>query len=113
MLVAIIGSREIYGYGLDELISHIPQNASELVSGGAAGVDALAEQAAGRLGLPIRVFRPDYDRDGRFAPLVRNSEIVGYADLVLAFWDGRSRGTADTLRKCVETSTPFRIIHIP
>lgn len=63
MRVAIIGSREIYGYGLDELISHIPQNASELVSGGAAGVDALAEQAAGRLGLPIRVFRPDYDRD--------------------------------------------------
>lgn len=50
---------------------------------------------------------------GRFAPLVRNSEIVGYADLVLAFWDGRSRGTADTLRKCVETGTPFRIIHIP
>lgn len=47
MRVAIIGSREIYGYGLDELISHIPQNASELVSGGAAGVDALAEQAAG------------------------------------------------------------------
>lgn len=60
MRVAIIGSREIYGYGLDELISHIPQNASELVSGGAAGVDALAEQAAGRAGaadprLPARL----------------------------------------------------------
>ena len=62
MRVAIIGSREIYGYGLDELISHIPQNASELVSGGAAGVDALAEQAAGRLGLPIRVFLVGQDR---------------------------------------------------
>lgn len=113
MRVAIIGSRETSGYSLDELISHIPQNASELVSGGSSGVDSLAEQAAARLGLPIRVFPPDYERDGRFAPLVRNGKIVERSDLVLAFWDGRSRGTADTLKKCIETGTPFRIIHLP
>lgn len=113
MRVAVIGSREIGSFDTDDLIKHIPLNTTELVSGGAAGIDAMAEEAAHRLGLPITVFRPDYETNGRLAPLIRNSRIVDYADLVLAFWDGRSRGTAYTLRVCVEHGKPFRIISVP
>ena len=113
MRVAIIGSREIGPFGTDDLIRHIPLNTSELVSGGAAGIDAMAEDAARKLGLPMTVFRPDYEANGRLAPLIRNSRIVDYADLVLAFWDGHSRGTAYTLRVCVEHGKPFRIISVP
>lgn len=113
MRVAIIGSREIGPFGTDDLIRHIPLNTSELVSGGAAGIDAMAEDAARRLGLPMTVFRPDYEANGRLAPLIRNSRIVDYADLVLAFWDGHSRGTAYTLRVCVKHGKPFRIISVP
>lgn len=112
MKVAVIGSRKLYNCTVEQIISHIPQNASELVSGGAIGVDQLAQEAAHRLALPIRIFPPDYEKNGKQAPLIRNAQIVDYADLVLAFWDNRSRGTAYTLNLCVKTNTPFRIISI-
>lgn len=112
MRVAIIGSREIKSYTLEAMLAHIPQNTSELVSGGAIGIDTMAERAATRLGLPIKVFLPDYTAYGRMAPLCRNREIVDYADLVLAFWDNHSRGTAHVLRYCVESHKPFRIVSL-
>ena len=70
------------------------------------------EEAARLLHLPIRVLRPDYQTYGRMAPLLRDNQIVQQADLVLAFWDGHSPGTAYTLNQCVQTQTPFRIIHL-
>ncbi|MEM1483294.1 hypothetical protein V6615_00290 [Oscillospiraceae bacterium PP1C4] len=112
MRVAIIGSREIGNFSVESMIPHIPQNASELVSGGAIGIDSLAEKAAILLELPIKIFLPDYDTNGRLAPLFRNLQIVDYADLVLAFWDNQSRGTAHALNHCVQTSKPFRIISL-
>lgn len=112
MRVAIIGSREIGNFTAAHMLPHIPHEAHELVSGGAMGIDALAEQAAKQLRLPIKIFYPDYDANGRLAPLIRNSQIVDYADLVLAFWDNHSRGTAHTLNRCIETGKPFRIISI-
>ena len=110
MRVAIVGSREAGGFTVDGMIPHIPQNTSELVSGGAAGIDTIAEQAARALDLPITIFAPDYGANGKLAPLIRNQKIVDYADLVLAFWDHHSRGTADTLNYCIQTHKPFRII---
>ncbi len=112
MRVAVIGSREIGDFSIKSMIEHIPENASELVSGGAPGIDTLAEQAAGLLGLPIKIFRPDYEQEGRLAPLLRNIRIVEYADLVIAFWDNHSRGTAHALNHCVQTSKPFRIVSL-
>ena len=91
---------------MDQVISHIPLNASLLISGGACGVDTLAEQAARELCIPIQILRPDYRTHGRLAPLVRDDKIVQQADLVLAFWDGSSSGTAYTLRRCVDSHTP-------
>ena len=109
MTVAIIGSRNTEDFSIENMISRIPQNATELVSGGAEGVDAMAVQAALMLGLPIQVFSPDYKIYGNMAPLVRDRRIVDAADLVLAFWDGHSRGTAYTLKYCIERRRPFRI----
>lgn len=112
MKVAVVGSRDTGGLTVEAVLAQIPPETTELVSGGASGVDTLAEEAARRLGLPIRVFRPDYKYGGRLAPLARNRQIVEYADLVLAFWDHRSRGTAHTLNYCVETGKPFRIFEL-
>lgn len=107
--VAVIGSRDTGDIKLEHLLAHIPLNTSLLISGGAAGIDSYAEEAARILKLPIRVILPDYVTFGRQAPLVRNRQIVQAADLVLAFWDTHSRGTAHALRCCIETETPFRI----
>lgn len=107
MKVAIIGSRSITAADLDSLV---PPDATEIISGGARGVDALARAWAEERGLPCREIRPDYPRYGRAAPLKRNVEIVREADLVIAIWDGASRGTASVIEECSRTGTPCRVI---
>lgn len=109
MRVAIVGSREPGDFTVERMVQRIPRGTTELISGGAPGVDTIAVQAALQMDLPIRVFSPDYELYGNMAPLVRNRRIVEAADLVLAFWDSHSRGTAYTLKYCIEQRKPFRI----
>ena len=95
MKLAIIGSRNLTNIVIDE---YIPEGVSEIVSGGARGVDALAKDYAIRKGLKLTEFLPKYELYGRAAPIKRNEEIAAYADEALAFWDGRSRGTDRTVK---------------
>lgn len=106
MKIAIIGSRNLRVTNLEELI---PKECTEIVSGGARGIDTCAAEFAREHGLKLTEFLPDYQRYGRGAPLVRNKLIVEYADVVYAFWDGKSRGTAYTLRYCKEVGKPYQI----
>lgn len=106
MKIAIIGSR---GIGDIELDKYMPAEVSEIVSGGAVGVDSLAEQYAKEHNIPLTVFLPEYKRYGRAAPLKRNEQIANYADTVLAFWDGKSRGTKFTIDYCKGTGKPVRV----
>lgn len=115
MRVAIIGSRSIEYEKLQKkaytlLCRHIPANATEIVSGGAVGIDALAEIYARSNGLPTKIFKPDYARYGKRAPLVRNDEIIRYAQYVLAIWDGQSHGTAYTVAACIKDGVPVKVV---
>lgn len=78
-------------------LSSLSSPVAAIVTGGARGVDMAAEAYARAAGLALTVIRPDYPRYGRGAPLVRNKQIIDLADVVLAFWDGHSRGTAQAL----------------
>ena len=98
MKLAIIGSRSIE---IENIEDYITDEVSEIVSGGARGVDSCAREYAMKRGISLVEFLPDYKRYGKGAPLRRNEEIAKYADGVLAFWDGCSKGTAYTLR-CFE-----------
>ncbi len=109
MKVAVIGSRNIRLVDLD---AFLPIGTTEIVSGGARGVDACARRYARTHGIKLTEFLPDYDTYGRAAPLRRNDEIVSYADLVLAFWDGASHGTRYVVRRCREEGTPVRIFRL-
>ena len=95
MKLAIIGSRNLNNLMIDE---YIPSEACEIVSGGARGIDALAKDYAHRKNIKITEFLPKYELYGRGAPIKRNEEIAAYADQAIAFWDGRSRGTASTIK---------------
>lgn len=106
MKVAVIGSR---GIRIDHLEDYLPQDVTEIVSGGAQGVDASAREYALAHGIRLTEFLPDYRRYGRGAPLKRNITIIEYADLVLAFWDGKSRGTKFVIESCKERSIPLRV----
>ena len=117
MRVAIVGSRSIEYDRLKDkayelLCRYIPANATEIVSGGAVGIDTLAEIYAKSNHLPTKIFKPDYAKYGRKAPILRNDEIVAYAQYVLAFWDGCSHGTAYTVATCIKEGVPVKIITI-
>jgi len=112
MRVAVVGSRfegqRLHGRILREL----PAEVTEIISGGAAGVDTAAAEVAAQSGIPLRVIRPEYELYGRAAPLVRNRDIADRADLVLCFWDGQSAGTANVIAYCIQVGKPFRIVRI-
>lgn len=106
MRVAVIGSRGLY---VEDLGSYLPEGTTEIVSGGARGVDASARKYALRHGLKLTEFLPEYSRYGRGAPLRRNIAIIESADLVLAFWDGRSKGTKHVIDNCKKRNIPVQI----
>lgn len=110
MRVAVIGSRQVTEEAYSALCEKIPVGASEIISGGAAGADALAERYAQEHHLVLTVIPPDYEAFGRRAPLVRTEQIVHRADYLLALWNGASRGTAYAIDFCLKTQTPVRVI---
>ena len=114
MKVAIIGSRDIADLDAAYTIisDNVPRNCSEIVSGGAVGIDTVAEKYAAAHHLAMKRFLPEYEKYGKKAPLMRNTEIVEYADMVIAFWDMESHGTADTLQKCIESGKPLKIFKV-
>lgn len=106
MKIAVIGSRNLKVKNLGQ---YLPQDVTEIVSGGAKGIDTCAREYAQNNNIKLTEFLPDYDKFGRSAPLKRNVLIVDYADMVLAFWDGYSRGTKFVIDKCRECSKPVKI----
>jgi hypothetical protein len=78
---------------LDWAISRSRFEISEVVSGGARGIDQLGERWARDSGVPIKTFEPNWDKFGRSAGMIRNVEMARYADALIAIWDGKSRGT--------------------
>ncbi len=107
MKIAIIGSRNLV---IENLERYISDECTEIVSGGAVGIDSCAADYAKAHGLRLTEFLPDYSKYGRAAPIVRNKSIVDYADEVLAFWDGKSRGTKSVISYCEKMKKPCSII---
>jgi len=109
MRVAVVGSRDFPKLSwVREFVDELPDT-TVVVSGGARGVDRAAEVAAAENDLRVESLQPDWSA-GRGAGLVRNSDIVARADIVVAFWDGASRGTMDTVGKAREAGKPVWVI---
>lgn len=106
MKVAVIGSR---GLQVHDLGMYLPEETAEILSGGAKGVDACARAYALNHGIRLTEYLPEYKRYGRGAPLKRNDAIILNADLVLAFWDGRSKGTKYVIDHCRRRQIPIRV----
>ncbi|AVK75480.1 GTP-binding domain [Pandoravirus quercus] len=116
--VAVVGGRDFDAYSvlehcLDALVDEYGGIAT-IVSGGVRGADSLAAEYARRRGIALVEFKPDYDacrtpQERRRAPLLRNADIIAGADMVVAFWDGRSRGTADSIARARRAGLPRRV----
>ena len=109
MKVAVIGSR---GLSVEDFSPYLPPDTTELVSGGAKGIDQCVARYAQAHQIPLTEFLPDYAHYRRGAPLKRNEQIVQYSDLVIAFWDGRSKGTQYTMNYCEKTGTPLQVVRL-
>ena len=104
--VIIAGSRDFNDYKLlkksaIEIITKktMLPDLTRIISGGARGADTLGERFANEMGLEISRFIPDWDGLGKRAGYVRNAEMAKFAvedgnyGVLIAFWDGQSRGT--------------------
>ena len=109
MKVAVIGSRSFNDYEL------LRQTLSKLeitlvVSGGAKGADSLGEKYANANNIPTKIFLPDWDKYGKSAGMLRNSDIINEAEIVVAFWDGESKGCKDAIAKANKLNKKVLII---
>lgn len=109
MKVAVIGSRSLT---VSNLQDYLPPNTTEIISGGAKGIDSCAKQYALQNGFKYTEFLPEYEKYGRAAPIKRNVLIIDAADIVIAFWDGESRGTKFVIDKCAELGKQCRVIRL-
>ena len=107
MKLLIVGSRSIEQFDLTE---YIPPVTELIISGGAKGIDTIAEQYADRHKISKLILRPKYHIYGRAAPIKRNQEMVDVADQVLVVWDGNSRGTSATIAYAKKVQKPINIV---
>jgi predicted Rossmann fold nucleotide-binding protein DprA/Smf involved in DNA uptake len=107
MKLLIVGSRSISDFDLSPYISN---NIDTIISGGAEGIDSLAEKYADFHRISKYIIRPRYDIYGRAAPLKRNEQMVNMADEILIVWDGQSKGTQHTIKYAKKTNKKLTII---
>lgn len=106
--IAVIGSR-ILTPADSVFESLLPENC-EIVSGGAIGVDTAIANYAKKRNIELTEILPDYKKNKKSAPLIRNREIIDMADKVLAFWDGISKGTSYSIAYAQKIGKPVETI---
>ncbi len=100
MKVIIAGGRNITDPSLLTAAVHDSEfEITEIVEGGAKGVDDMAFNFASHRGVSCKTFPADWKKHGSKAVPIRNTEMAAYADALILIWDGKSRGSADMLRK--------------
>ena len=112
----VAGSRNFNNYELlkqkcDSLLSQKRLTHSiVIVSGTARGADTLGEQYAHERGYAVERYPADWKHDGKAAGPIRNSQMAAHADALVAFWEGKSRGTRDMIEKAKERNLLVRIV---
>ena len=109
MKLLVAGSRRIKEYDLEKLV---PKQTTLIITGGAEGIDAIAEEYADKKRISKLVLRPRYDLYGKGAPLKRNEEMVEICDMALVIWDGKSRGAGYTIKYAKRMGKMVKVITV-
>ena len=110
MKVIIAGSRSITDYNMvKDAVNMIQWPITEIVSGGANGVDKLGEQYAIEHIIDLKVFPADWNTYGKSSGFRRNQEMAKYADALIAVWDGESRGTKHMIELMLSEKKPVYV----
>lgn len=125
MELAVVGSRSFDDYGLLEHLLDVLQP-TKIISGGAKGADSLAEKYAKAYNIPTKIYEAEWQdfsepckrKTGKYgeynalAGFKRNQQIVDAAEYIIAFWDGESPGTKDTIQRAHQSNTPIKVISV-
>jgi len=113
MKVGIVGSREFKNYELfSDVMKQYLSDISWVVSGGAPGADSLAEKWAKENKKMLTIYPADWFNLGKRAGYVRNTDIVKNSDMIIAFWDGKSKGTKHTIGLTQKMGKECKIINV-
>jgi len=104
MRLAIVGSRSFVDYNhMKEVVdnfqtrSFFPETIDKIISGGAQGADSLGVKYARENNIETVIIKPDWKKFGKSAGFKRNKLIVDACDCLIAFWNGNSKGTQNTI----------------
>ena len=117
----ISGKRDFTDYEkfcecMDEVVQCVDEPIT-IIEGGAKGTDALAKRYAEDHGHTLKEFPADWEKHGRAAGPIRNSEMVDFVKgmehrAAIFFWDGKSRGTGDCMRKAEKAEIVYEIYRV-
>lgn len=122
--IMIVGTRTYEDYKafkkkVDEWLNYnvnLNEDIIEIVSGGARGVDSLAERLANEENFLKKIFPADWNQYGKSAGPIRNRQMVEYIKekdgVCLIFWDGQSRGTKNDIDLCKEYEVKYKVFDI-
>jgi predicted Rossmann-fold nucleotide-binding protein len=96
MRVIIAGGRD-YSLTAEDYRYLESQEISEVVCGGATGADECGREWAIKKGIPVKLIVAQWSKHGKAAGPIRNRHMAEYADCLIAFWDGKSRGTKNMI----------------
>lgn len=117
MKVAIVGSRNFRSFSvlknrMDFYLKNQNPEEITIISGGANGADTLARLYAKEECYKMIEHLADWDKHGKSAGFIRNNLIVEAADVLVAFWDGTSKGTLSSIKLAEKKGIPVRIVEI-
>lgn len=109
MKTIIAGSRDFTDNELMwNILKEFPE-ISEVVCGGARGADECGQLWAYDKGIPVKMFLADWNKYGKAAGIKRNIQMAEYADMLIAFWNGKSTGTKHMI---AEAKRRKLIVHV-
>ena len=111
MYIAIVGSRSFSNYSLMKDECSFISKEDTIVSGGAKGADSLAKLLSEDIGCKYIEYPAQWDKYGKSAGYRRNVDIIQRADVVMAFWDGESKGTKHSIELAEKHNRLLKIIN--
>lgn len=109
-----VGSRysEIEGTVIAQGVKDSGFDVTQVVSGTAQGIDRMGESWAKLNEIPIRRFPADWIKYPRAGGYIRNAEMADYADALIVFWDGFSKGSKHMIQCMRNRNKPIFMVDI-
>jgi hypothetical protein len=111
MKYIIAGGRDFTDFQVMKAVCSQFTDITEVVSGCAHGADILGENYAHMNHIHVKYFPADWDYYGHAAGFIRNIEMAQYADCVICFWDGKSKGTEHMIKTARRNGLPYWVFN--